>query len=60
MLEDKIKGFIAYCKVVGFKDKSIETLSFTVSNSSRNIFSYFTDLHKRFMKIISEVLGYTV
>ena len=26
MLEDKIKGFIAYCKVTGFKDKSIETL----------------------------------
>lgn len=27
MLEDKIKGFIAYCKVAGFKDKSIETLA---------------------------------
>jgi integrase/recombinase XerC len=27
MLEEKIKGFIAYCKVAGFKEKSIETLS---------------------------------
>ena len=27
MLEDKIKGFIAYCKVAGFKDKSIEALA---------------------------------
>ena len=27
MLEQKIKGFIDYCKVAGFKEKSIETLS---------------------------------
>jgi site-specific recombinase XerD len=27
MLEEKIKGFIAYCKAAGFKEKSIETLS---------------------------------
>ena len=26
MLEKKINGFIAYCKVAGFKEKSIETL----------------------------------
>ena len=27
MIEEKIKGFAASCKVTGFKDKSIETLS---------------------------------
>ncbi len=26
MLEKKINGFIAYCKVAGFREKSIETL----------------------------------
>jgi integrase/recombinase XerC len=27
MLKDQISGFIAYCKVSGFKNKSVETLS---------------------------------
>ena len=27
MLEKQIKGFLAYCKVAGFKERSIETLS---------------------------------
>ena len=27
MLEENFKGFISYCKVAGFKERSIETLS---------------------------------
>ena len=27
MLEENFKGFLAYCKITGFKEKSIETLS---------------------------------
>ena len=37
MLEDKIKGFIDYCKVVGFKEKSLETLSLRL-NEFNNFF----------------------
>jgi len=47
MLEDKIKGFIAYCKVVGFKDKSIETLSLRLNEFNRFLKS------KRFKNIQS-------
>jgi len=47
MLEEKINGFIAYCKVAGFKEKSIQTLSlrlnelnkFLKSKSFKNISS---------------------
>ena len=31
MLEKQINGFIAYCKVSGFKDKSIESLSINLN-----------------------------
>jgi len=47
MLEDKIKGFIAYCKVVGFKDKSIETLALKLNEFNRFLKS------KRFKNIQS-------
>ena len=35
MLDEKIKGFIAYCKVAGFRDKSIETLSLRLNEFNR-------------------------
>ena len=35
MLVQKIKGFIAYCKVAGFKDKSIETLSLRLNEFNK-------------------------
>ena len=35
MLEKKIKGFLAYCKVAGFKERSIETLSSRLVDKSR-------------------------
>lgn len=47
MLEEKIKGFIAYCKVAGFKDKSIETLSLRLNEFNRFLKS------KRFKNIQS-------
>jgi len=47
MLDDKIKGFIAYCKVAGFKDKSIETLSIRLNEFNRFLKS------KRFKNIQS-------
>ena len=47
MLEIKIKGFIAYCKVVGFKEKSIETLSLRLNEFNRFLKS------KRFKNIQS-------
>jgi len=31
MLEKQINGFIDYCKVSGFKDKSIESLSINLN-----------------------------
>ena len=31
MLEKQVNGFIAYCKVSGFKDKSIESLSINLN-----------------------------
>ena len=47
MLEDKIKGFIAYCKVVGFKDKSLETFSLRLNEFNKFLNS------KRFRNIQS-------
>jgi integrase/recombinase XerC len=47
MLEKKINGFIAYCKVAGFKEKSIQTLS-----SRLNEFNKFLK-SKRFKNISS-------
>ena len=47
MLEDKIKGFIAYCKVAGFKDKSIETLALRLNEFNQFLKS------KRFKNIQS-------
>jgi integrase/recombinase XerC len=47
MLEQKIKDFIAYCKVAGFKDKSIETLSLRLNEFDKFIKS------KRFKNIQS-------
>jgi integrase/recombinase XerC len=35
MLDKKIKGFIGYCKVAGFKEKSIETLSLRLNEFNR-------------------------
>jgi len=37
MLEDQISGFIAYCKVSGFKKKSIESLSLRLKQFNRFI-----------------------
>ncbi len=31
MLKNQINGFIAYCKVAGFKNKSIESLSLRIN-----------------------------
>ena len=47
MLEDKIKGFIAYCKVAGFKDKSLETFSLRLNEFNKFLNS------KRFRNIQS-------
>ena len=47
MLDEKIKGFIAYCKVAGFRDKSIETLSLRLNEFNRFLIS------KRFKNIQS-------
>ena len=35
MLDKKIKGFIGYCKVAGFKEKSIETLSLRLNEFNK-------------------------
>ena len=35
MLDTKIKGFIDYCKVAGFKDKTIEVLSLRLNEFNR-------------------------
>ena len=35
MLEKQIKGFLAYCKVAGFKERSIETLSLRLNEFRR-------------------------
>ena len=35
MLEKQIKGFLAYCKVAGFKERSIETLSLRLNEFSK-------------------------
>jgi len=48
MLDQKLKGFIAYCKVAGFRDKSIETLSLRLNEFNKFLKS------KRF-KIIQSV-----
>jgi integrase/recombinase XerC len=49
MLEKQINGFIAYCKVSGFKDKSIESLSINL-----NKFKIFLDkIHVRSIKKIT-------
>ena len=47
MLEDKIKGFIAYYKVAGFKDKPIETLTLRLNKFNQFLKS------KRFKNIQS-------
>ena len=47
MLEDKIKGFIAYRKVAGFKDKSLETFSLRLNEINKFLKS------KRFRNIQS-------
>ncbi|MDY7038231.1 MAG: tyrosine-type recombinase/integrase [Thermodesulfobacteriota bacterium] len=47
MLEDKIKSFIAYCKVAGFKDKSLETFSLRLNEFNKFLNS------KRFRSIQS-------
>jgi integrase/recombinase XerC len=35
MLEEQINGFIEYCKVSGFRDKSIESLSIRLNQFKR-------------------------
>ena len=35
MLEKQIKGFLAYCKVAGFKERSIETLSLRLNEFNK-------------------------
>ena len=45
MLKKKIKGFLAYCKVAGFKERSTETLSIRL-----NDFNYFLK-SERFYRI---------
>ena len=47
MLEDNNKGFISYCKVAGFKEKSIETLSLRLNEFNKFLKS------KRFKNIQS-------
>jgi integrase/recombinase XerC len=47
MLEENIKGFISYCKVAGFKEKSIETLSLRLNEFNKFLKS------KRFKNIQS-------
>ena len=47
MLDKEIKGFIAYCKVAGFKQKSIETLSLRLNEFNQFLKS------KRFKNILS-------
>lgn len=47
MLNKKIKGFIGYCKVAGFKEKSIETLSLRLNEFNQFLKS------KRFKNIQS-------
>ena len=47
MLEEKIKDFIDYCKVVGFKIKSIESLSIRLNEFNQFLKS------KRFRRIQS-------
>ena len=37
MLDKQISGFIDYCKVSGFKDKSIESLSLRLGQFNRFI-----------------------
>ena len=41
MLDEKIKGFISYCRVAGFKEKSIQTLSLRL-----NEFNNFLQLNR--------------
>ena len=47
MLEENFKGFISYCKVAGFKEKSIETLSLRLNEFNKFLKS------KRFKNIQS-------
>ena len=47
MLEKQIKGFLAYCKVAGFKERSIETLSLRLNEFGKFLIS------KRFKNIQS-------
>jgi len=35
MLEEQINGFIKYCKVSGFRDKSIESLSIRLNQFNK-------------------------
>jgi len=35
MLEEKINGFISYCKVAGFKEKSIQSLSLRLNEFNK-------------------------
>ena len=49
MLEKQINGFIEYCKVCGFKDRSIQSLSINTTAQDFEVFSvsFFCGIRKQ-------------